>query len=210
MYTMNEVHFETQAIVLKKLYYQYKAQRLIIDANGIGMGLMDYMVKSQIDTENNITYPPFGVINDVDGVYKQFKTPDCEFDAIYAMKANATINTAAHANLQSQISSGRVKFLIDERIAKNRLMGTKRGQAMTPEERADFLKPFTLTSILKEELLNLRQENDGVNIILRQANKRIKKDKVSSLEYALYYIREEEDNKIKKKKRNVTDFLFMN
>lgn len=210
MYTMNEVHFETQAIVLKKLYYQYKAQRLIIDANGIGMGLMDYMVKSQIDTENNITYPPFGVINDADGIYKQFKTPDCEFDAIYAMKANATINTAAHANLQSQISSGRVKFLIDERIAKNRLMGTKRGQAMTPEERADFLKPFTLTSILKEELLNLRQENDGVNIILRQANKRIKKDKVSSLEYALYYIREEEDNKIKKKKRNITDFLFMN
>ena len=59
---------------------------------------------------------------------------------------------------------------------------------MKDGERADYLKPFTLTSILKEELLNLREENEGVNIILKQSNKSIRKDKVSSLEYGLYYI----------------------
>jgi len=37
--------------------------------------------------------------------------------------------------------------------------------------------------------MNLREENEGVNIILKQANKRVKKDKVSSLEYGLYYIK---------------------
>jgi len=47
------------------------------------------------------------------------------------------------------------------------LLGTKKGQAMKPEERAEYLKPFTLTSILREEMLNLREENEGVNIILK-------------------------------------------
>ena len=51
---------------------------------------------------------------------------------------------------------------------------------MKPEERAEYLKPFTLTSILKEEMMNLREENEGVNIILKQANKSIAKDKFSA------------------------------
>jgi hypothetical protein len=38
---------------------------------------------------------------------------------------------------------------------------------MKPEERAEYLKPFTLTSILREELGNLREETEGLNIILR-------------------------------------------
>jgi hypothetical protein len=38
---------------------------------------------------------------------------------------------------------------------------------MKPEERANYLKPFNYTSILKEEMLNLREENEGVNIILK-------------------------------------------
>ena len=70
--------------------------------------------------------------------------------------------------------------------------------------------PFQLTDILKEELLNLREENEGVNIILKQANKRVKKDKVSSLEYGLYYIKQEEGKKRKKKKFNASEWCFMN
>ena len=81
---------------------------------------------------------------------------------------------------------------------------------MTPEKRAEYLKPFTLTSILKEETLNLREENEGTNIILKQANKGIKKDKFSSFEYGLLYIKIVEDAKKKKKKFNVNDFMFMN
>jgi len=38
---------------------------------------------------------------------------------------------------------------------------------MSLEQRAEYLKPFTLTSILKEEMLNLREENEGLNIILK-------------------------------------------
>ena len=209
MYTFEDVHFEDQAIKLKKLYYKYKARRMVIDGNGLGIGLIDYMVKRQIDKTGDI-YPDFGIYNDDEGYYKKYRTDETEFDAIYIIKANAPINTEAYSIVQTQIESGKVWFLIDERTAKNKLLGTKVGQAMTPDQRNEYLMPFQLTSNLKEEMLNLREENEGVNIILKQASKSIKKDKFSALCYGLYYIKQEEENKRKKKKFNAKEWKFYN
>lgn len=209
IYTISDEHFEDQAIQLKKLYYKYKARRIIIDGNGLGIGLVDYMIKSQED-KNGDFYPDFGVENDDDGYYKKYRTQNTEFDALFILKANAPINTECHSNAQTQLSAGKVKFLIDERSAKEKLLGTQKGQKMKPEERAEYLKPFTLTSILKDEMMNLREENEGVNIILKQANRGIKKDKFSAFEYGLYYIKQDEDKKKRKKKFNAKDWAFYN
>ena len=167
------------------------------------------MVKTQIIPETGEIYPDFGVMNDEDGEYKRFRTDHTEYDAIYEIKANVPINTEAHSNVQTQLRAGKLRFLIDEKVAKNKLLGTKKGQSMRPEERAEYLKPFTLTSILREEMLNLREENEGVNIILKQANKSVPKDKFSALEYGLYYIKQEEDNKNRRRSRRFSDFMFM-
>lgn len=209
IFTFSDEHFEDQAIKLKRLYYKFNARRLIIDGNGMGIGLLDYMIKPQIDPDTGDTYPDFGVYNDSEGYYKKYRSSICEQDAMYVIKANAPINTEAHATARAQLASGKVKFLIDERAAKVKLMGTKVGQNMRPEERAEYLKPFNLTSILKEEMLNLREENEGVNIILKQVNRGIRKDKFSAFEYGLYYIKEEEDNKKRHKKFNAKDWMFM-
>lgn len=210
IYSYEEDHFEDQAISIKKLKYKYNARSVVIDANGLGVGLVDYMVKNQIDPITNETLCNFGVENDEDGLYKKFKTDDTELEAMYLIKASAPINTEAHANASAQLSSGKVKFLLDERTAKAKLLNTKVGSNMSPEERAEHLKPFTMTSILKEEMMNLREENDGVNIILKPANRGIKKDKFSAFEYGLYYIKKQEDAKKKKRKFNVKDFMLMN
>ena len=210
IYSYDEEHFETQAINIKKLFNKYKARQIAIDANGLGIGLIDYMVKSQIDPETGDFLPDFGVSNDEEGFYKKYRTPDTELDAMYLIKANAPINTEAHGYVQTQLTNGKIKFLIDENQAKTKLMGTKMGQAMDPSKRAEYLKPFTLTTILREQMLNLVEENEGVNIILKQSSKTIKKDKFSAFEYGLYYIKQEEDKNKKRKKRNVSDFLFFN
>ena len=210
IYTFSDEHFENQAIQLKKLYYKYKARRLVIDGNGLGIGLVDYMVKTQTDPVTNDVYPDFGVYNDDEQYYKKYRTEHTEDNAMYIVKANAPINTEAHSNAQVQLTSGKVKLLIDERVAKTKLLGTKVGQNMKPEERAEYLKPFTLTSILKDEMLNLREENEGVNIILKQYNKGIRKDKFSAFEYGLYYIKQEEENKKKKKKFNAAEWKLFN
>ena len=204
----DEEHFENQAINIKRLYYKYKARRVVIDANGLGIGLVDFMVKSQIDPDTGDILPDFGVDNDEENFYKQFRTDKTEEGAMYLIKANAALNTEAHTYVQTQLSSGKLKFLIDEQQAKNKLMDTKVGKEMTPEKRAIYLQPFTLTTVLREQMLNLVEENEGINIILKQSSRKIKKDKFSALEYGLYYIKQEEDRKRKRKKKDIKGMML--
>ena len=208
IYTYDAEHFETQCIHIKHLYYKYKPRRIAVDANGLGVGLIDYLVKAQ-DTDDGEYLPPFGVFNtDEYPEYKKFVTPETERDVLFLIKANAPINTEAYSYAQTQMFSGKIRFLIDESLAKTKLMSTKQGQNMNIDERNEYLRPFILTSILKEQMLNLVEENEGVNIILKQSNRSIKKDKFSAFIYGLYYIRYEEELSKRKKKRNIADFLF--
>ena len=212
IYTYDAEDFEVQAINLKKLYYKYKARTLAIDANGLGVGLIDFMTKAQVDPETGDDLPPFGVeggtAEDTIELYKKVKGPGVEEDAMYLIKANAPINTEAFSYAQTQMASGKVKFLIDEQQAKTKLMSTKKGQAYNSDQRNDYLRPFVLTTVLREQMLNLVEENEGVNILLKQSNRSIKKDKFSAFVYGLYYIKKEEDRKRKRKKRDISQMLF--
>ena len=212
LYTYDAEDFEIQSINIKKLYFKYKAKIIAIDANGLGAGLIDFMTKTQLDPETGEDLPPFGIeggtAEDAIEPYKKIKGPGVEENAIYLIKANAPINTEAHAYVQTQLASGKIKFLIDESQAKTKLMSTKMGQNMDNDKRADYLKPFTLTTILREQMLNLVEENEGVNIILKQSSKGIKKDKFSAFEYGLYYIKQVEDRNRKRKKRNISEMMF--
>jgi len=82
---------------LKKLYYKYKARVLSIDANGLGIGLIDFMTKAQIDPETGDELPPFGVeggtTQDTLDLYKKIRGSGVEENALYLVKANASINT---------------------------------------------------------------------------------------------------------------------
>lgn len=209
-----DTHFEEQAIYFKKLFYKYKARRIAIDANGMGIGLIDYMVKPQVDPETGENLPDFGVYggtqeNAVDE-YKKYRTANTEEDAMYLIKANAPVNTECYSNAQVQMSTGKLRFLIDKQLAKEKLLNTVKGAKMSPEDREKYLLPFTFTDILKDEMLNLREENEGINIILRQANKNMKKDKFSAFIYGLYYIKIEEEKRKKRKKFNASEWRFFN
>ena len=207
LYTFEAQHFEQQAINIKKIYYKYKARRVAIDTNGLGIGLLDFMVKGQ-ETEDGDFLPPFGIENDEEGVYKKYfrGVTELQKDAIFQIKANAPINTQAYSYAQTQLSSGKIKLLIDESEAKTRLMETKNGQNMSIDQRNDYLRPFVLTTVLRQQMLNLVEDNQGVNIILKQSSRSIKKDKFSAFIYGLYYIKQEQD---RRRKRHTRDFSKM-
>lgn len=212
IYTYEAEDFEEQSVKLKKLYYKYKARVLSVDANGLGVGLIDFMTKAQIDPQTGDELPAFGVeggtAQDTIDLYKKIRGAGVEESALYLVKANAPINTQAYTYVKTQLSSGKIKMLIDESQARVKLMGTKVGQNMSPDQRNDYLRPFVLTDSLKAQTLNLVEENEGVNIILKQSSRSIPKDKFSAFVYGLYYIKQEEDRLRKRKKRNITDFLF--
>ncbi len=212
IYTYQAEDFEEQSIKLKRLYYKYKARVLSVDANGLGVGLIDFMTKAQIDPQTGDELPPFGVeggtAQDTVDLYKKIRGAGVEENALYLVKANAPINTQAYTYAKTQLSSGRIKMLIDESQARVKLMSTKVGQNMSPDQRNDYLMPFVLTDALKAQMLNLVEENEGVNIILKQSSRGINKDKFSAFVYGLYYIKQEEDRKKKRKGLNIADLMF--
>ena len=57
-------------------------------------------------------------------------------------------------------------------------------------------------------MLNLVEETDGVNIILKQNNRSIKKDKFSAFEYGLYYAKLDEERKRKRKTSSIANMMF--
>ena len=67
MYSFEGTHFLEQAQFLKKKVNEFKASILCIDSNGLGRGLVDYLV-TEID-EN----PAYEVVNDER--YDRYKTP---------------------------------------------------------------------------------------------------------------------------------------
>ena len=176
--------------------------------NNVGIGLLDYMVKPQIIPSTGEILPDFNIYNDEEGYYKKYKTENCEDNAIYVIKAQAPLNTEAYSATQTALTSGKLKFLIDERTAKDKLMNTAAGKAMSPEKRKEYLIPYVLTGMLRDEMLNLREETEGVNIILKRVSKKYPKDKFSALAYGLYYIKQEEDSKRHKRNRSFADWKF--
>ena len=102
--------------------------------------------------------------------------------------------------------------MANERIVKEKLLATKKGQKMSMYDRKEYLLPFEMTSRLMDELNNLKLKPTGVQnqIKVEQISSSINKDRFSSLEYGLYRIKEHEDRYIKKKrkKRGFADLIM--
>lgn len=173
--------------------------------------MIDYLIKPSYDDELDIEYPSFGIDyqnEEQEKHYRKFETPEMKKNVLFLVKANAQLNHEAHVNAVSQLSSGKLRFLIDHQVAKQRLLSTKKGQTMAAQARGDYLKPYVTTSNLKEEMTNLREKRDANNkISLERVNKHIPKDRFSAFEYGLWYLKLEED-KLKQTTISITDFIL--
>ncbi len=183
--------FTVQAVDLKKIIERYNPREVVIDTNGLGVGLADEMIKPQYDEMGNYL-PAYGFINDDN--YKAIQPKDAP-KILYGIKANNQLNSKIHGNCYSRLTSGLVRFLIKEQEAKSALLSTKKGQKMTVEQRVIRLMPHEMTTKLFEEMANLRLKRTGasLDIVLERINSRFPKDKYSSFSYGLWRIKELEE-----------------
>lgn len=200
-------HFEQQALELKKIIERFHPKEVVIDGNGLGVGFIDFMIRPTVDGTTGVVYPPYGSFNDES--YLKIQPKNCE-KIIYVIKANNTLDGKIHGNCYSRLSSGLVQFLVNERIAKNKLMEQKSYNKLSLQKKVERLMPHEMTSDLFEEMSNLRlKQNTGLEIRLEQIRTHKTKDKFSAFEYGLWRIKELEEQIIKKhRKGNVRDLVF--
>jgi hypothetical protein len=183
--------FRIQAMDIKKIIKKFNPREVVIDTNGLGLGIADEMISSQTDEFGNY-YPAYGFNNDDE--YLKIQPKDA-VRILYGIKANGPLNSKIHGNAYTRINSGLVRFLIKEQEAKNALLSTKIGQKMSVMQRVQRLMPHEMTTKLFEEMANLRLKKTGatLDIVLEQINPRYPKDKYSAFAYGLWRIKEIEE-----------------
>ena len=211
--TFNSTHFKLQAEEIKRQYENYRPRFIAVDGNGPGAGLVDYLVMPSIDEKTGEEFPAFGVFNDEKKQYKKLDTGGAPVikDILWIIKANTEINEEGYSNIVTQLGSGKLKFLINERDAKTALLDTAVGRKMSLEERNDRIRPFVMTTLLKNELMNMtKTDSDSSQFRLERINKKIQKDKVSSLMYGLYVIKKIEDKERQRKRGSLASMVLIN
>ena len=204
-----------QAPRLKKLIQLYNPREIVIDGNGPGIGLLDAMALPSIDPKTSEQFPAYYAFNNEHHLPPEMKheveEPQPQWNAIiYDIKAGASNDDLIHSNFFAQINNGTVSFLAHERIVKEKLLATKKGQNMTLYDRRVFLLPYEMTSRLIDELNNLKLKPTGAQnqFKVERISHSLEKDRFSSLEYNLYRIKYYEDKAMARRHiRSIKDYI---
>lgn len=206
---MHDQHMNDQAVRIKRLIQQFDPIEVVIDGTGIGAGLIDAMTGPTHDHATGEVLPGYGIINDPE--YKGLYDRDAP-KIIYRLMINSALNSEIHSNMYTMLHNGSVRFLVNELTARGKLLSTQSGQRMSVVKRAEKLLPYENTSRLFDELANLRAKISGASTVtLEKISRRLEKDRVSSLEYALWRAKFHEDKYFqaqRKSTRRIDKFIL--
>ena len=119
-YTANLVYLENHeglntdelALIIRRLFHWYKCTDLVIDTNGVGLGVFDALIQDMIDPETGELYQALSCCND------KVMAERCKVDnapkVIWSIKASAAFNNEACILLRSGFQKGKINLLVSE------------------------------------------------------------------------------------------------
>lgn len=205
---MNSTHFKDQAIYIKQMDNLFDFKAIVMDINGNGAGLADYLIDEQ--NEGGEYYQPYGFLNK-----NKYSNTEKRFSVkkLYGIEANRQFNSECFTNAHLILSLKRVSLLINERQARRYFGKYKSWNKLNPVKQANKLIPYAQTTKLQDQLSNLKANLDNnSSIVLTMIKKSTRKDLVSAFIYGLYYINEveEEEKRSRNRKYNKGQFSFLN
>ena len=186
----NGMNFTGQAIIIKRLKELFKARRVIIDGNGLGVGLVDELLKSHIDPNTGEELMAYDTIN-TDHESDEMVTDKC----VYVIFAQG-INSEIIVNFMSVIE-GKILQLL-EKVDQNK------ATEIDNDIFKNGLMPSIQTDFFIEEVANLQLKTlNGGKLTVERNSRTLDKDRYSSVAYMCYYIMNYEN---KKEKQSKVDF----
>lgn len=171
-------------MIVMKYFYEYQCTDLVLDTNGIGLGVYDFITKDQICQENGKRYKAMTCINDKD-MAERCKVRDAN-KVVWSVKANANFNNEICVLLRNGIQNGKINFLIPEQDADSSLKETYKGYfKMSPTEQAKLKMSYIQTTFAVYELVKLDHEVKNGNIKVKEVEG-MRKDRYSSIAYSYW------------------------
>ena len=191
-------------MIVMKYFYEYQCTDLVLDTNGIGLGVYDFITKDQICQENGKRYKAMTCINDKD-MAERCKVRDAN-KVVWSVKANANFNNEICVLLRNGIQNGKINFLIPEQDADSSLKETYKGYfKMSPTEQAKLKMSYIQTTFAVYELIKLDHEVKNGNIKVKEIEG-MRKDRYSSIAYS-YWCACQLELKLKPKTQNTQSLI---
>lgn len=172
----NTLSFTNQAIEIKRLRNTYDAQKVIVDSNGLGAGLIDTLLLEQFDP---LTGKSLGCWNTSNTDAK----PEISGSPAYIFDLKP----------QSASSDVLVAFIDSVEAEQLRILIKKINADYDINDQDNFesnILPFIQTDYLVDEIANLKLKTlPSGKLSLDKAIKRIGKDRFSALSYGVWYAR---------------------
>lgn len=177
----NLLNFTAQAIEIKKIKRAYSAKIAIVDSNGLGIGLIDELMKESFDPNTGESLGCWNTVN-TDSVPETVNAERCLYD-LKPQSANSDIIVA----FIDMVESGKL-----------RLLEKRQDGGYDVNDKDNYVQnvlPFLHTDFLIEEISNLQLKSlPSGKVTVDRVIKRYNKDRFSALAYALWYCKTFEDN----------------
>ena len=196
---------EEQSTRIKRLFEEFEADKLIIDAQGIGYSVLSELTKSSNDKSIDEHYEPYVPYDSSTSLDVEFNTEGKE--VIYVFKGYEQTNNNVNVFLKNAFMSKKIRLLIDENEKKDDFSNDK-NFATDGIYKAEKLIPFIQTSQFVFETLNLEYEvRPSGNIAIKEKGKN-RKDRYSSLAYVNYLAQLIDNEEYKRRNKKSGGFMF--
>ena len=188
----NGLNFTQQSLYIKKLKEKFNVKTIVVDSNGLGIGLVDELLKTTVDPITGDEYPAYDTLN-MDIESEEMGAEPC----VYGLTSQG-IQSEIIVNFMNYVEMEKLQLLVKEDV--NKL------------DDKDILEnkilPHVHTDFLIEEVGNVSVKTLGNGKLgIEQNTKSKDKDRVSALIYLLYYI-EKYENQVQRERSDVSGYML--
>lgn len=194
--SMEGMHTLDLSMYIRRMYEEYQCDYIVLDTAGAGIGCYDMLVRDMSDPETGEIFPALSCCNDP-AMAARCTVPGAD-KVIWSIKASATFNSDCAFLLREAFRSGRMRLLVTEYDAEELLKDIKGYNSLNPAEKFNYQLPYLHTTLLVDELINLRHEEVGSKIKIKEKYG-MRKDRYSSLSYN-YYVATQLENKMSRRR----------
>lgn len=181
-------------IIVMRLFYSMKCTDLVLDCNGNGLGVYDFIIKNQLDPDTGELYQAMTSCNNKD-MEERCKIRNAK-KVVWCIKATQSFNNEMCKMLRAGFKGGKINLLITEFEAEEVLKDKIKGfNKMSIGDQLDKKMPYIQTTLLVYELIKLNSKISGSNVKIEERSGE-RKDRYSSLGMNYYAARQIEINQM--------------
>lgn len=177
------LHTDVQALVIRRLYDEFQCDYIVLDTNGVGLGVFDALVRDISDPDTGEVYPALSCCND-QTMADRCASAGAE-KVIWSMKGNSKVNSECAVLLREGFRTGKIRLLVTEYDADELLGDIDGYKKLSVQQRERLKLPYTNTTLLINELVKLQHEESNGNVRVYE-RPGMRKDRYSSLSYNFF------------------------